>query len=63
MQKNLVKMATMWEDAGMPAVLKTAPKGASTFDRMLVVFADESMRIIRKVFFYDSSSDKFTAEY
>jgi Asp-tRNA(Asn)/Glu-tRNA(Gln) amidotransferase B subunit len=63
MDKNLVKMATMWEDNGMPAVLKMAPKGAVTFDRMLVVFGDESMRFIRKVFFYDSRKDKFTAEY
>lgn len=63
MGKNLVRVAQAWEDAGMPAVLKPAPRGAGTFDRMLVVFADESQRVIRKVLLYNTTDDKFVAEY
>lgn len=59
---NLIKVAERYEDHGMPAVLKPAPKGAVLFDRMLVVFADESQQMIRAVLLYDSKTDKFIAE-
>ena len=63
LMKNLVKVAERYEDHGMPAVLKPAPKEAVLFDRMLVVFADESQRFIRAVLFYNSRADKFVAEF
>lgn len=60
--KNLVKVAERYEDHGMPAVLKPAPKEAVLFDRMLVVFSDESQQMIRAVLLYDSKTDRFIAE-
>lgn len=63
MSKNLVKVATRYEDHGMPAVLKMAPKEANTFDRMLVVFSDENLTFIRAVLLYNTKTDKFIAEF
>jgi hypothetical protein len=60
----LIKVATMYEDAGLPAVLKAGPQGAQpSWDSMLVVFADESLRTIRKVLLYNTEQDKFVGEF
>jgi hypothetical protein len=61
--KNLIKVAEKYEDHGMPAVLKSAPREAVRFDRMLIVFSDESQKFIRAVLLYDSRTDKFIAEF
>jgi hypothetical protein len=61
--KNLVKVCRMYEDAGMPALLKPGPKDAVSWNKMVVVYADETMRTIRKVLLYNAKEDKFIAEF
>lgn len=61
--KNLIKTSQMYEDNGLPACLKSAPKNAVTFYKMLIIFSDESLKTIRKVLFYNSRKDKFVGEF
>ena len=53
----------MYEDAGMPALLKPGPKDAVSWNKMVVVYADETMRTIRKVLLYNAKEDKFIEEF
>ena len=61
--KNLNRELHAWESTEFPTEMVDAPKEAVNFDKMLIVYLDESKRYIRRVSFYDSKTDKFLANF
>lgn len=60
---RLRKTIDYWEEAEYPVDVVPAPQDAVTFDKMLVVFLDETRRSIRRVSLYDSKTDRFVADF
>ncbi len=63
MKLNLKREVNAWAAAEFPWELVDAPKDAVTFDKMLVIYLDETKRFIRCVSFYDSRIDKIIANF
>jgi hypothetical protein len=57
MRKALKKCLRSWHRLQYEPVVKCAPKDASTFDRMIVIF-HESRSDIYRVLFYRSKTDE-----
>lgn len=60
---NLKREINAWAAAEFPYVVVDAPKDAISFDKMLVVYLDETKRYIRCVSLYDSKTDKIVANF
>jgi len=64
---ELDKVIQIWQKQGHSVEVKNAPKGAVTFDRMLIVYSkpNETMWVssIRAVHFYDNRLGKFVADF
>jgi hypothetical protein len=56
---RLERIREQWCEAGLTTMLVLAPREAVTFDKMLIVFSDENLKVIRQVSFYNSKEDKF----
>lgn len=60
---NLEKDIAQWTEAEYPTDVVAAPKDAVNFDKILVVYLDETRRNFRRVSFYDSRTDRFLAHF
>lgn len=60
---DITKIQEMWHNNGLLTKIVDAPKDASTFDKMLIVYADKQCKIIRKVSLYSTKDKKFVLEY
>lgn len=49
--------------AEYPTDVVDAPKDATSFDKMLVVYLDDTKRMVWKVSFYNSKNDEFVRHY
>ncbi len=63
MTGNLNREIANWTEAEYPTEVVSAPKDAVSFDKMLVVYLDETRRFVRRVSFYNSKTDKFIAHF
>lgn len=52
-----------WGQSGFPTKVVDAPRDAQTFDKMLVVYSDQTRRTIRRVSFYNSKTNKMMGDY
>ena len=68
-ESPMIRMTTLerersqWYEAGLTTAVVQAPKDAVTFDKMLVVYADDNMKMIRQVNLYNSKEDRFVGQY
>lgn len=53
----------LWENNGFTVKITDAPKDAQTFDKMMIVFSDESKKMIRRVIFFSNKENKIIAEF
>lgn len=53
----------LWEKNGFVTEVTDAPKHASTFDKMLIVFSDRKNKVIRRIMFFSTRENKIIAEY
>jgi hypothetical protein len=61
--KNLEREIRRWNDAEFPTTLVDAPQDAVSFDKILVIYLDDTKKYIRQVSFYNSRMDKIIATF
>ena len=60
---QLESMVVTLEKVGFPSKIVGAPKGAVTFDKMLIVYSTKEMKTIKQVHLYSSTEDKFISRF
>lgn len=60
---KLDQLKRLWTMGGCSVQVVDAPKDAQSFDKMIIVFADNGRKTIKRVSLYNSTEDKIVSEY
>lgn len=60
---KLEQAINLWREYGFETRVFDAPKDASTFDKMLVIYSDVQNNKIRQVAFVNTATNRIVAEF